>query len=376
MESESDKFRDGDDPSPRFSLNPPFTRRRDSEVRVSPGGALTARMGGWRAMLVGGFFDDPSVHLERVHGSRSMLFDLGEVHRYPTRVLNRVSDIFISHAHLDHFAGFVPFLRTRVHGDQPPCRVWGPPEVAEQVASLVDGFTWDRVAPGEGPLFEVREFDGDALRKVRVGPNEHPKVLDVIQYGDAPLRREPRLTIRARILEHGTDSVAWAIEEPRNLTVRSDRLEGEYPAGPWLDELKGRFSAGDLDREIETPTGHVESVESLADRLLIERPGQRMVYATDFADTEANRRKVLELADGADLLFCESFYAADDADKADEYRHLTTTACGEIAAEAQVGRLIPFHFSSRYDREPERLYREILEVFERVEVPEEVAERM
>jgi ribonuclease BN (tRNA processing enzyme) len=39
--------------------------------------------------------------------------------------------------------------------------------------------------------------------------------------------------------------------------------------------------------------------------------------------------------------------------------HLTTRACGEIASAAGVSRLVPFHFSRRYQHRAEQLYQEI-----------------
>lgn len=46
--------------------------------------------------------------------------------------------------------------------------------------------------------------------------------------------------------------------------------------------------------------------------------------------------------------------------------HLTARACGEIAVAADVAALLPFHFSRRYQTEPERVYAEIRAVFPRL----------
>lgn len=46
--------------------------------------------------------------------------------------------------------------------------------------------------------------------------------------------------------------------------------------------------------------------------------------------------------------------------------HLTARACGEIATAAGVERLIPFHFSRRYESDP---YREVRAVCSRAVVP-------
>ena len=77
------------------------------------------------------------------------------------------------------------------------------------------------------------------------------------------------------------------------------------------------------------------------------------------ADTAANRRKLIALARGGHTLFCETAFMAADGDRALATQHLTTTAAVEIARAAGVERLVPFHFSKRYEKDPARLYREL-----------------
>ena len=88
---------------------------------------------------------------------RVVLFDLGEGQRLPARLAHHVTDVFISHAHMDHIAGFLWLLRSRI-GDLPPCRLYGPPGLVNRIGALMDGIHWDRIGP-LGPVFEVTEFD-------------------------------------------------------------------------------------------------------------------------------------------------------------------------------------------------------------------------
>jgi len=55
-----------------------------------------------------------------------------------------------------------------------------------------------------------------------------------------------------------------------------------------------------------------------------------------------------ELADGTDLLVCESTFANADAALADDYGHLTAGQAAQIAAAAGARRLVLTHFSQRY----------------------------
>ena len=359
-----------------LEVETPFTLRESPNERIGLGSPLTARAGLFRAILVGGFFDDPTILVEAVQASRAMLFDLGEVERLPVPVLNKVTDVFVTHAHTDHFAGFVTLLRSRVHFSR-TCRLFGPPGIADRVESLVRGFTWDRLGEGEGPVFEVGELHGEELMRWEIRAEKAGrKQLDTRAAPGGRILHEPRYDVRACELDHGIPVLAFTIEEHENYSVRSDRLEPPYEPGPWLGELKREFAQKHLDHSITLPDGSRESVSELAAHLLMVGEGEKLTYASDLADTETNRQRLVSLARGSDIFICEAFYSAKDADKGDEFGHLTAPACAEIARDAGVGRLIPFHFSARYDDEPEVLYREILDIFQDVEVPELVARRL
>ena len=96
------------------------------------------------------------------------------------------------------------------------------------------------------------------------------------------------------------------------------------------------------------------------------------IYATDFADTADNRARVIGLAHGAHTLFCESTFCEADADQAARTAHLTTRACAEIAEAAGVARLVPFHFSRRYEHDPAAVYGGIAALSNRVVMPEDM----
>ena len=56
----------------------------------------------------------------------SILLDLGDIHALPARSALRLTDIFVSHTHIDHFAGFDRLLRLFV-GRPKLLRLYGPP---------------------------------------------------------------------------------------------------------------------------------------------------------------------------------------------------------------------------------------------------------
>ncbi len=325
--------------------------------------------GSLAASLVNGVFGDPLLHLRLGHQRRSLLFDLGEGSRLPARIAHQVSDVLVTHAHIDHIAGFLWLLRSRI-GGLSVCRMFGPPRLAEQIAGLIRGICWDRIAD-RGPVFEVSEVDGDRIASYRIqagGPGR--VVIGERRVQDGILLQEASFRVRACTLDHGTPVLAYALEPSLDVNVRKERLEARrLTPGPWLRDLKERIAAGLTDDEILLPDGTRETVGALAADLVLVCPGQKLTYATDFADTPDNRRRATALAAGSHAFFCESAFVQADEAQARRTGHLTTRACGEIASAAGVDYLIPFHFSRRYEHEPRKVYEEIAGFCPQVVIP-------
>jgi ribonuclease Z len=75
------------------------------------------------------------------------------------------------------------------------------------------------------------------------------------------------------------------------------------------------------------------------------RRGQRFAFIMDTRLCDA----AFALADGADMVVCESTFAETEAALAREYGHLTAGQAGRIAAESGARLLVLTHFSQRYD---------------------------
>ena len=84
---------------------------------------------------------------------------------------------------------------------------------------------------------------------------------------------------------------------------------------------------------------------------VIATPGETMAYVTDIRRSPENDRRVLELAAGADHLYCEAAFLDRDADHAERKHHLTARQAGELARQAGARHLTVFHFSPKYERE-------------------------
>jgi ribonuclease Z len=320
--------------------------------------SVSARVGSAWATLVGGVLGDPLLHVRLRHRKESLLFDLGDAARLSARVAHQVRAIFLSHAHLDHIGGFIWFLRSRI-GSFGPCGIFGPAETIERIESFLNAITWDRIE-ANGPIFEVSEMHGDRLKRARIQAGAPRVDLADRRLDDGVIFTGDNYQLQAVICDHKIPSVAYALSFAREINVRKERLvDLGLVAGPWLGRLKACIAEDALDTRIQLPDGTNRSAGDLADTLTLIRPGKRLVYAADMADTPANRRNLTHLARDAHTLFCETAFMAADREKAAATQHLTTTAAMEIARAAGVKRLVPFHFSKRYEDDPARLYREL-----------------
>jgi ribonuclease Z len=76
--------------------------------------------------------------------------------------------------------------------------------------------------------------------------------------------------------------------------------------------------------------------------------GQKLVYVTDVVDSAENRERIVALAAGADVFFCEAGYPERDTERAQARYHLTTVQTGRLAAEAGARHFAVFHLSPKY----------------------------
>jgi len=350
-------------------LPPPDVLPDASVAVASTGPRPLVQVGTATAALVNGVLGDPLLHLRLRHQRRSLLFDLGEGGRLPTRIAHQVTHVFISHAHADHIGGFPWLARARI-GEEGVCHLFGPPGLIDHCRGFLAGFLWDRIGE-RGPLFEVTEVRGEHLVSARLRAGSvlaQPRREAVLQ--DGILVNEPGFRVRCAQLDHGTPVLAFAFEPSLRINIRPEALvaAGLTP-GPWLTGLKQAILKGEYATLLTLPDGNRRPVSELMTELTLIQPAESLVYATDLGDTPENRRRLIALAIGAHTLVCEATFLISDRAQADRTGHLTTQSCGEIATAAGVRYLIPFHVSRRYEAELDQVYGEIAAVCPQTVMP-------
>jgi ribonuclease Z len=315
----------------------------------------------YQAELVNGVFGDPCVYIDLKFERRALLFDIGDVSRLPTRKLLRVSDVFVSHTHMDHFAGFDHLLRVCLGRDN-GVRLYGPRNFIDQVEHKLHAYTWNLVGSYASDFtILVHELDaGEWLRRAQFRSRNRfeREPLAVARSFNDVLLQDEQFQVRARPFDHhGLSSYAFELEERTHLNVWKNRLdELGLPTGPWLTELKRRVRAGEPDDttvEVTWRTRHGPRTERFAlgelkQRVLESVPGQRVCYVTDVAGHEDNRRRLIAFLHEADLAFIEAVFLDADRAHAERKAHLTAAQAGSIVRAAGVKAAVPFHFSTRY----------------------------
>jgi ribonuclease Z len=91
--------------------------------------------------------------------------------------------------------------------------------------------------------------------------------------------------------------------------------------------------------------------------------GRKIAYVVDVAFSPENLGKILDLAQGADILFIEGGFLDVDAADAALRRHLTAAQAGTIARLSGVKRLETLHYSPRYHGNGNALVQEAAAAF-------------
>lgn len=245
-----------------------------------------------------------------------LLFDCGEGTQ--TQIAraglspNRLSAVFITHLHGDHFNG-LPGLLSTMGLDQ-----------RTRELTLI------------GPR-GIREYM-DTLERLRVSFVTYPIVLkEFASLSEITAVREaPDYKVRAGELDHRIFSLGYRVDErprPGRFNVERARSLG-LPEGPLWGRLQSGEDAALEDGRVIRPS----------DVLGPERPGKSVAYCLDTRPCAMS----IELARGVDLLIHEATYTEEFAQEARDYGHSTAAQAARTARDAGANQLLITHFSTRF----------------------------
>ncbi|SDK17806.1 ribonuclease Z [Catalinimonas alkaloidigena] len=262
------------------------------------------------------------------HNHHLFLIDCGEgtqiqMLRYRIR-LNRINHIFISHLHGDHYLGLLGLLSTmHLQGRRNPLFLYGPPGLAEIITLQ----------------FQISD--------TRL--NYHIDFKELETERSYQILETDTLTVQTLPLDHRIACCGFLFKEkPKKRRLLRDKLPHGLPP-VHLNALK-------RGEDVKDEAGNV--VVRSEEVTLPPRPSRGYAYCSD---TRYNER-LIPLIRNVDLLYHESTFTNEYAERAAVTYHSTAQQAAEIAQRAEVGRLILGHYSSRY-RDLTTFEQEAREVF-------------
>lgn len=307
--------------------------------------------------LINGPSGDPALLVSPWRERGKLLFDIGDISGLSAGDKSRITDVFVTHLHIDHFIGFDALLRAILRRDV-PLSVYGPGPIIRAVEHRIAGFSWNLIR--QYPVaIDVFEYRGKRLRHASfTAKSGMRKIMHAERPCDGVLLETPLFQVRAVRLDHGIPCLAYCVQESLRINIDKAGLTRlNLPVGPWLTDLKRLLrEPGSLKRRM-TINGKRYTVRQLSE---VARTGEGMKigYATDLAPSRKNIDKLVGLVQGADVLYCDAAFLDEDRQQAIDRNHLTALDCGTIGRLAGVENIVPMHFSPRYKGREEKLLAE------------------
>lgn len=315
-------------------------------------------------------FDDPFVFIRILREKKALLFDLGFIGSLAPRNLLKISDIFVTHTHIDHFIGFDAILRHVLRRDS-PLRIFGPEGIIDCIEGKLRGYTWNLIRdyPIKIEAFEIRGahihhssfYAENSFHRIDNTPSEFEEILF----------KDSLFTVKGLRLFHQIPVLAFSLKEDFHININKEMLsEMRLPIGSWLSDFKNAVRRHyDIETKLLRTDKEVFKINSsfynLGElmRIAVITKGQKISYVMDISPTEENFARLKPFIKDSDCLFCEAYFLEKDRQRAVERHHLTAADAGRLAREAEVANLTITHFSPKYISNPEDIYNEAMSEF-------------
>lgn len=275
---------------------------------------------------------NPSSQVVELRGKQFMI-DCGEGTQTQMRRsrigFNKIVAIFISHIHGDHCFGLIGMLSSfGLLGRTMPLAIYAPKDFKPVLDMLLATFCTDFD-------YEIQFHAVDTTKQQVV-------------YEDRSL------TVETIPLKHRVPTCGYLFREKPTLPhIRRDMIDFYGIPTSQINNIKNGASWTDEEGR-EVPNSRLTTPAD---------PPRSYAYCSDTCYLPDLAARV----SGVSCLYHESTYATPDIEKAQKYFHTTAAQAAQVARDAQVGRLLLGHYSSKYDNE-DVLLEEARQVFETSEL--------
>ncbi|CAN2041193.1 ribonuclease Z [Candidatus Magnetomoraceae bacterium gMMP-15] len=312
-------------------------------------------------------YDDPGVFVPFSFEKRAIIFDLGDIYSLSSGDILKITHAFVSHTHMDHFAGFDRLLRI-VLGRQKTLYLFGPPDFLKNVEGKLAAYTWNLVDNYPDSLvLNVTEVHEDRLlsKAYLCEDGFLPGHFKEEKNFNGILWEEQGFTVQTACLDHKIPCLGFRLEEKFHVNIIKNQLDAlKLPTGSWIARFKqALYSKADPDSLFDIDGKRVFQLGELTDKIALITPGQIIAYVTDVIYSQSNKKKIIELAKGADQFFIEAAFLHNEKDQASNKYHLTARQAGSLARKAKVKTFTVFHFSPRYSHQFDYIEKEAKNAF-------------
>lgn len=320
-----------------------------------------------KAKVVNDLMQDPLLYIEFEDIPDRILFDCGYMFGLTLREIQKISSVFVSHTHFDHFMGFDHLLRMCIEQDK-TIEFYGPLGFIDQIVGKLSGYSWN-LSENLDLNFKCFEIAPPVIKSTLLKACNAFK-LEYIEEKEfeSCIKRGNGYSISTSVMNHKIPSLAFSIKEDDFFKVNSNLFETlNIKPGSWLGNLIRKVNNNEkITENIDFGNGISYSEEFLAKKLLYLQKGKKISYIVDTAFTDNTFKDGIELIKDSDELYCECAFLNKDLDKAQSTYHLTAKQAGILANHGNVKKLFPIHLSKRYNGVYKEIFEEVMSEFPNV----------
>ncbi|MDP8011720.1 MAG: ribonuclease Z [Thermoplasmata archaeon] len=238
-----------------------------------------------------------------------LLFDVGEGTQrqmmFTSISFMKISKIFITHFHGDHFLGLAGLIQTMVLNERKEkLEIYGPEDSIKQISNFLNLGYYSLSFP-------------ISIREIKSG--------ETIDFGD--------YIVSAVKTIHPVTNLAYSIKEKDKKRISQELMEKYSLNSRDVDTIIKKGFIAKNDAKI--------TIDDISDGT---RVGRKIVYTGDTAPCQC----IVDLAKNAKYLIHESTVDSSLEEKANEYGHSSSRQAAEIAKKADAENLLLTHISPRY----------------------------